>query len=120
MEMSESIVFPCDTPEWLNVKEKLSDAWNIAGSSSEVLIAHLQKVAASVTASRVHGCPGARPKTWNIFANLMHCVDDKIAVEERDAYLTRILLHAVDRATAIEFHRPSVDFLNCRQHGGML
>jgi len=121
MKMSESIVFPCDTPDWLNVKQKLSEARNVAGSSSEVLIAYLQKVAASVTTStRVHDCTGARPKTRNIFADLIHCLDDKIAAEERDEYLTGILLHVVDRAIAIELHRPSTDFVDCRQHGGML
>ena len=120
VEMSESIVFPCDTPDWLNMKERLSDARFIAASSLEALITYLQKVAASVTTSRVHDCTGARPKTWSILADLIHCFDEKITVAERDACLTRILLHVIDRAIAIEVHRPSLDLLNCRQHTGML
>jgi len=120
MDTSDSFVFPCDTPDWLNVKEKLSEARNIAASSSEMLIAYLQKVAASVAASsRIHDCSGARPKTLNIFADLMNCLDDKIAVDERDAYLTRVLLHAVDRAVAVELHRPSFDMLNHKHHRGI-
>ena len=119
--MSESIVFPCDTAEWVDVKQKLIEARNVAGSSLRELITYLQKVSASATtASRVHDCVGARPKTWNIFADLKHCLDDKIAVQERDQYLTKILLHAVDRAIALETHQPSGDILACRDNRGML
>jgi len=119
--MSDSIVFPCDMPEWFDVKQKLTNARNIARSSLQELIIYLQKVSASVTASsRVHDCTGARPKTWNIFADLKYCLDDKIAVHESDVYLTRILLHAVDRALALETHRPFEDILACRDNRGML
>jgi len=113
-------VFPCDTAGWLNVKEKLTEARNVATSSSQVLITYLQKVAASVTTSRMVDCTGARPKTRNILADLIHCLDEKIAAEERDAYLTRILLHVVDRAIAIEVHKASTDLLNYRHLKGML
>jgi len=120
-EMSDSVVFPCDTSEWLYVKQKLSEARNTAGSSLQELIVYLQKVTTSATMStRVHDCTGARPKTRNIFDDLMHCLDDKITVEDSDAYLTRVLLHIVDRAIAIETHRPSEDILPCRDNTGML
>ena len=119
--MTDSIIFPCDSPEWVDVKQKLTEARNVARSSLQELITHLQKVSASVTTSiRVHDCTGARPKTWNIFADLKHCLDDKIAVQERDAYLTRILLHVVDRAIALETHRPSEDILASKDNEGML
>lgn len=120
MEMSDSFVFPCDKPEWFDVKQKLTEARNGAYSSSQELIVYLQKVTTSATtSSRAHDCTGARPKTWNIFGDLKHCLDDKITVEERDAYLTRVLLHAVDRAVAIEKHRPSEDILACKDNRGM-
>ena len=120
MKMSDSVVLPCDTPEWFDMKQKLTEASSVARSSFQELITHLQKISASVaTSSRVHDCVGARPKTWNIFADLKHCLDDKLAVHERDVYLTRILLHAVDRAVALEMHRPSEDILACRHNRGM-
>jgi len=119
--MSDSIVFPCDTPEWFDVKQKLAEARNVARSSLHELTVYLQKVTASATtSSRVRDCTGARPKIQNIYADLKHCLDDKIAVEERDAQLTRILLHAVDRAIAIETHRPSEAILAYRDNRGML
>ena len=118
--MSDSVVFPCDTPEWFDVKQKLTAARNIASSSLQELIVYLQRVTSSVTtSSRVRDCTGARPKTRNIFADLKHCLDDKISVEERDAYLTRILLHAIDRAITIEIHRPSEDILAFRDNRGL-
>lgn len=121
VEMSVSLVLPCDTPGWFDVKQKLIEAKNVAGSCSQKLIAYLQKVSASVTASsQVHDCTGARPKTRNIYADLPQCLGDQIPVEQRDAYLTRILLHAVDRAIALETHRPSDDILMCRYHRGMI
>jgi len=101
------------------VKQKLIEARNVAGSSLQELISYLQRVSASVTTpSRVHDCAGARPKTWNIFADLKHCLDDKIAVQERDQYLTKILLHSVDRAIALETYQPLEDILSCRDNRG--
>jgi len=121
MKMSDSVVFPCDTPEWLDVKEKLSAARNMAHSSLQDLIIYLQKVTTSVAPSfTVHDYAGARPKTWNMFGDLSHCLDDRIASDERESYLTRLLLHAIDRAVAIESLRPSKDILACRENRGML
>lgn len=120
MRMSDSIVLPCDSPDWSDMKQKLTEARNVARSSFQELITHLQKISASVaTSSRVHDCVGARPKTWNIYADLKHCLDDKLAVEERESYLTRILLHVVDRAIDLEVHRSSEDILACRHNRGM-
>lgn len=118
---SDSIVFPCDTPEWDTLKQKLNEARNVAGSSSRELIAYLQTVTASLGSSfRVHESSGARPKTRNVFVDLKHCVDDEVtAHEDRDTYLTRLLLHVVDRAVEIEIHASSEDMLTCRHHRGM-
>jgi len=122
METSDSIVFPCDTLQWSDVKQKLIEARNVAGLSSEELIVYLQKVSASVaTSPRVHDCTaGARPKVRNIFADLKYCLDNKNTPQERDAYLTRVLLHIVDRAVAIEAYRPSEseDILGYRDSRG--
>ena len=119
MEMSDSVVLPCDTPEWFDVKQKLTAARNIASSSLQELFVYLQKVTSSAApSSRVRDCTGARPKTRSIFADLKHCLDDKITVEQRDAYLTRILLHVIDRALSLEIYRPTEDILACRDNRG--
>jgi len=117
--MSDSVVFPCFTTEWLSLKQKLSEARDVAGSSLQVLTSYLQKVTTSTTASpRACECTGARPKTRNIFADLVQCLDAKITVRESDAYLTRILLHVIDRAIAIETHQPQ-HISDCRNHRGI-
>ena len=115
MNVISRVVFPCDLPQWPDVKKLIGEL--LTTRSLDCLLDTLQQMYNAVHCTSqpspfVGPEVSARPKIKNVFAGLKEFLDKQASVGEFDEFFDRIIPYVVKQAIDIENLKS--DWLHCK------